>query len=162
MKQLIRKPKELKIIGRADLIDLPDENIFNLPCKIDTGADSSAIHCDEIIIRNIDGKEHLIFKLLDKKHPLYNGLEICTSTFKEKRVKSSFGESADRFQVRLKVKIFNQKITTTFNLSSRPEMRYPVLLGRKFLKNRFLVNVAESNLSANNEVLIVKNTQRIK
>lgn len=142
-----RKKKELLTIGRTDFIDLPEVGIKRLPCKIDTGADSCSIHCDEIMVRRIDGVNCLVYKLLDKHHPFYTGEEIVTPNFSEKRVRSSFGETAERFQVRLKVVIFGRTYITNFNLSHRPGLRYPVLLGRKFLRNRFVVDVSQKDLN---------------
>lgn len=122
---------------------------MDLPCKIDTGADTSAIHCERIRIKEINGKDHLVFKLLDRKHPLYTGKDIVTDEFKEKKVKSSFGDYEFRYQVKLLTIIFGKSYRVTFNLSNRKNMRYPVLLGRRFLKNRFIVDVSKKDLSAN-------------
>ncbi|MBI1307835.1 MAG: hypothetical protein GC181_14625 [Bacteroidetes bacterium] len=154
-KTRVKKVKKLIVIGTTDVVDLPDYGITNLPCKVDTGADSSAIHCDEVMVKKIDGKDHLIFKLLDKDHPLYTGKEIAVTNFKEKKVRSSFGNLADRFQVKLTVKIFGKQFKASFNLSSRPDMRYPVLLGRRFLKNHFIVDVSKKNLNQQNKVLVL-------
>lgn len=137
------KPKELKIIGITDFVSFLDAKVMNVPCKIDTGADTSSIHCERIKIKEINGEEYLSFKLLDKKHPLYNGKEILTKTFKERKVKSSFGDYEFRYQVILEVKVMEKTYHTSFNLSNRRNMKYPVLLGRRFLKNRFLVDVAQ-------------------
>lgn len=143
-----RKQKALKTIGITDEIDLPEAEIFGLPCKIDTGADTSSIHCERIRIKEINGKEYLSFRLLDRKHPLYNGKEMLTAAFKEKKVKSSFGDYEFRYQVKMSVLLFDQLFQVSFNLSNRREMKFPVLLGRRFLKNRFLVDVSQSQLSA--------------
>lgn len=34
-----------KIIGRTDLIDFPELDLWNIGAKIDSGAYTSAIHC---------------------------------------------------------------------------------------------------------------------
>ncbi len=134
-------------IGTCDYLDLPDCGIFNLPCKIDTGADTSAIHCERFKIKEINGEEFLCFRLLDKTHPLYTGKEIRTKNFKEKKIKSSFGDYEFRYQIQLTTRIFNKKFNTSFTLSNRKNMKFAVLLGKRFLKNRFIVDVAKKNLS---------------
>lgn len=139
---------KVKTIGITDKIDLPEAEIFNLPCKIDTGADTSSIHCERIRLKEIDGVEYLVFKLLDKSHPLYTGKDIKTSVFKERKVKSSFGDYEFRYQVKLQVVIFKKKYLVSFNLSNRKRMKFPVLLGRKFLAHKFLVDVSQRDLSA--------------
>ena len=138
---------KLQIIGTTDCIDFVDAEIENLPCKIDTGASISAIHADRIRIVKKNGEEYLSFKLLDKKHPNFNNKEIVTPDFREKRIKNSFGEAEDRYQVKLKIKVFDKIYNSSFTLTNRKQMTYPVLLGKKFLKGKFLVDVSQQNLS---------------
>ncbi len=145
MKKIKSTPKD--IIGITDFISIPDAGISNLPCKIDTGADSCAIHCERARIREKNGVEYLVFRLLDKKHPLYSGKEVIIEDFKETRVKSSFGDYEYRYQVRIKFELFGKEYSAPFNLSNRKNMKYPVLLGRKFLANNFVVDVTKRNLS---------------
>ena len=139
--------RKLQIIGTTDCIDFMDAEIENLPCKIDTGAAISAIHADRIQIIEKNGVDFLAFKLLDKKHPKFNNIEILTSDFTEKRIKNSFGEAENRFQVKLKIRVFYKVYNSSFTLTNRKQMAYPVLLGKKFLKGKFLVDVSQFNLS---------------
>ena len=141
------KKRIRKTIGLTDFISMPEAGISNIPCKVDTGADTNAIHCERVRIRVMDGKEFLSFKLLDRKHPLYSGIEMNIEQFKEIRVKSSFGDYEYRYQVELPFKLFNKNYTAAFNLSNRKNMKYPVLLGRKFLAGSFIVDVSKRNLS---------------
>ena len=146
---VVTRKKTLKTIGITDMIDLPEAGIFGLPCKIDTGADTSAVHCERVRIKEINGKDHLVFKLLDRNHPLYSGKEIITDQFRERKVKSSFGDYEYRYQVKLRMTIFGRNYKVAFNLSNRKNMKYPVLIGRRFLTNKFVVDVSKSNLSSN-------------
>ena len=139
--------RKLQIIGTTDCIDFMDAEIENLPCKIDTGAAISAIHADRIQIIEKNGVDFLAFKLLDKKHPKFNNIEILTSDFTEKRIKNSFGEAENRFQVKLKIRVFDKVYNSSFTPTNRKQMAYPVLLGKKFLKGKFLVDVSQFNLS---------------
>ncbi len=141
------KRRNLKTIGHVEYIDFIDGDVADLPCKIDTGADTCAVHCDRSVIRIIDGVEHLCFKLLDKKHPAYSGVEIRTPHFKEKKVKSAIGDYEYRYQVKLSIRFYGKKYLASFNLSNRDHMKYSVLLGRKFLNNKFLVDVHQKNLT---------------
>ncbi len=139
--------EKLPIIGGVDCIDFVDAGIENLPCKIDTGAAISAIHADRIRIIEKNGVEYLSFKLLDKKHPSFNGKEILTTDFKEKTIKSSFGDEENRYVVKLKIMVFDKIFKTSFTLTNRKRMTFPVLLGKKFIKDKFLVDVSKQNLS---------------
>lgn len=134
-------------IGTIDIIDFPENNLFDLPCKIDTGAETSSIHCERVKIKEINGEEILYFKFLDKRFRQYTGQYFQTKNYKESRIKSSFGDYEYRYQVKLVVSLFGKKILTPFNLSNRSKMKYPVLLGKKLLKNKFIVDVSKKNLS---------------
>ena len=140
-----------KVIGVTDFISIPDADVENLPCKVDTGADNCAIHCERARIKEIKGEEFLVFKLLDRKHPLYSGKDVMIKDFREIRVKSSFGDYEIRYQVKLSFILFNTVYKAAFNLSNRKNMKYPVLLGRKFLSKNFVVDVSKRNLSIKHE-----------
>lgn len=139
-------------IGRKDFIDLPEWKLFNIEAKIDTGAYGNAIHCHLIeIIKNENG-ESLRFQLLDPGHPEYEDHYYYTEDFEKKIVKSSSGQTEQRFAIKTRVKIFNKTYATYFSLTDRSEMKNPVLLGRKFLRNRFMVDVNQKNLSFKNQI----------
>jgi hypothetical protein len=139
--------KPLKLIGTTDCIDLPEFNMTNLECKIDTGAETSSIHCSRVTLKEREGKEFISFHILDNKHPEYTGLNFECFEFKEKKIKSSFGSIEFRFAIKANVILFGKVYPIWFTLSDREKMRYPVLLGKGFLKNRFLVDVSQKDLS---------------
>lgn len=141
------KVKVKEIIGTIDHLDLPKEQMLNIPCKIDTGADTSSIHCERIHLVEKDGMENLSFVLLDKSWPQYTGDWINTTEFKEKKIKSSFGDYEFRYQVKLLITLFGKTYKSRFTLTNRDKMKYPILLGKAFLKNRYLVDVARENIN---------------
>ena len=142
-----KSTKTKLIIGARDKIDLPEFGLYELPCKVDTGAATSAIHCYQVLLKEIEGKEMITFRLLDPAHEAYNGKEFRTDNFKEKKVKSSFGHTEYRYVIKCKVLIFGKKFETEFTLADRIQMRYPILLGRKLLRRRFIVDVSRKDLS---------------
>jgi hypothetical protein len=137
----------LTVIGRRDRIDLPGLGFRNLKAKVDTGAFGSAIHCSRIEVLKRDGKSQLSFVLLDPEHPLYKDEVHWVADYREKRVKNSSGTAEQRYIITTPVVIFGKRITTDFSLTDRSDMKYPVLLGRKFLRKRFVVDVRFRDLS---------------
>lgn len=139
--------KKIKpIIGRDDIVDFPLFGLTNVPVKIDSGAFTSTIHCAKI--KEEDGLLKVIF--LSKKHTSYTGETIQFSEYSEKKVKSSNGVIQERYKVKGNIQLFGKKYTTEFTLSKRSSMKYPVLLGRKLLNKRFLIDTSLSNQSYQN------------
>lgn len=139
------KQREKKIIGRREIIDFPELGLVNITAKIDTGAYTAVLHCHDIrVINNV-----LHFKLLDPTHPEYEDKDMKFETFYEKDIKNSFGEIEKRFVIKTKVRIAKRTILSLISLTNRGEMRYPVLIGRRLLKKKFIVDVSGLHLWTN-------------
>jgi hypothetical protein len=136
-----------KIIGRKDILNFPRLKLEGFEVKIDTGAYSSSIHCRDIKLGQKNGKEVITYVLLDPTHPKYHGKKFTSSTFKEKYVKSSNGVSEKRFVITTDVLIYEEKYKIELSLTERGEMRFPILIGRKLLIGKFIVDPSKTNLS---------------
>ncbi len=133
----------MRTLGRYDRVDLPELGLFNIHAKIDTGAYNCSLHCHSAKV--VDGK--LEFILLDEEHPEFTGLKFSFANFEERNVRNSFGEVERRFVIVTTITIFEEAITTEFSLSDRGSLKFPILIGRKILRNRFLVDVKKKNVS---------------
>lgn len=142
-----KEKQPLTIIGTTDRIDFPDFDIVDLPCKIDTGAETSSIHCHRIKLVEREGLEWLQFRLLDPSHDAYRKAPFSTTDFEERIVRSSSGHASYRYVIQTHVLLFGRTYYTPFTLADREQMRFPVLLGKSLLKRRFLVDVSEQDLS---------------
>lgn len=127
-----------KIVGRKELISIIDLELFNLDAKVDTGADSNALHCDDI---SIDEYNNVHFTLLDEVHQAYHGKRMILPLYKLKKIKSSNGQIQLRPSVKLSVFFMGKRYKTIISLTNRADMKYPMLIGRRFLSRRFLVDV---------------------
>ena len=136
-----------KIIGRRERITLPEWGLKNVTGKIDTGAYTSSIHCDFVEEKEEDGKKILFFKILEPSDKKYNGKLLRSENYSQKKVKNSFGQAEVRYKVSTKVIMFGVEFDAEFTLTDRSKMRNPILLGRKMLTGRFIVDVQEVNLS---------------
>ncbi|WP_428738741.1 ATP-dependent zinc protease family protein [Sulfurimonas sp.] len=127
-----------KIIGRQEKISILDLELFDLDAKVDTGADSSALHCDHVVVEG----DIVSFTLLDDVHEAYNNKRFSLPIYKIKKVKSSNGELQIRPSIKVNVEFFGKKYKGVISLTDRKDMKFPMLIGRKFLKDKFLVDVA--------------------
>lgn len=132
-----------KILGRYDRVDLPELGLSNIHAKIDTGAYTSSLHCHHASV--VEGE--LEFVLLDQEHPEFTGIKFRFPKYEIRDIKNSFGEVERRFVIVTTLTIFNEEITTEFSLSNRGSLKFPILIGRKILRDRFLIDVKQKNLS---------------
>jgi hypothetical protein len=148
--------KKKKIIGATDRIDLPDFNLENVACKIDTGAATSTLHCRDVHLLEKDGTEYLCFRLYDPRFKIYDRQQYRFSQFRVRRVRSSNGLLDERYSIKTTINLYQRKIKTEFTLSFREKMKFPILLGKRFLRNRFLVDVSQNNLNYNEKIASVQ------
>jgi len=130
-------------IGRIDKADFPILDLYNIEVKVDTGAYTSSIHCKNLKIE--DG--YLKCNFLDEEHPSYHGKEIIFDAYDVKVVKSSNGQSEARYRIKTEIILFGKVHEIALTLSDREEMKFPVLLGRKFLTKKYMVDINKTNLS---------------
>lgn len=130
-------------IGRFDKADFPDLHLEDIAVKVDTGAYTSSIHCDHIV----EEKGVLRCTFLDEEHPLYNGRTFRFTDYDIVFVKSSNGIVQKRYQIQTTITLFGKTRKISLSLSARQEMRFPVLLGRRFITRKFVVDTEFYDLS---------------
>ena len=129
-----------KIIGRLEKVSLPEFNLFDIESKIDTGAYRGAIHVSNIEEANIDGEDVLKIIFLDEDHEEYNNKEFIVKDFKKTTVKNSIGGKEERYIMSTEIEIAGKTLKVDLGISDRKDMRYPILIGRRVLKNNFVVD----------------------
>ncbi len=143
------------IIGREDIADFPYLNLEGIEVKTDSGAYTSSFHCHNIKIIQLDGQTKLKCLFLDPQHQKYHDKEFIFDTFSLKKVKSSNGQLEERFSISTEIKLFGQIFPIELTLTERGAMKFPVLLGRRFLSKRFVVDSSLRNLSHKGKIKIV-------
>lgn len=130
---------KLDVVGRHVAVDFPDWGIVGMIGKVDTGAYQAALHAEDI--SEIDGI--LSFKVShyeDKDGRRMPAMVKSTSHYSFAEVRNTSGVLERRYLVPVRFvvrgRIFNSKVT----LTNRGTMKYPLLIGRRTLRGRFLVN----------------------
>jgi len=131
--------KEKIVIGRSDIVDLPDLGVENIHAKIDTGAYRSSLHCKKVYLEN----GFLYFTL----HTATGFQEYATKEWSQKEIRSSNGKIQKRYVIKTSMKLFGRRYKASISLSDRSKMKNPLLIGRKMLTKRFIVDVSKKNLS---------------
>ena len=132
------------IIGWREWVALPDLNLPALKAKVDTGARTSALHAFLIEPYEKDGVDMLRFMI----HPiqLNDSLEVeCHApVFDFREVTDSGGHREMRYVIQSRLVIGNIEQPVEMTLTNRDTMRFRMLLGRRAMENRFLVDPGAS------------------
>jgi hypothetical protein len=127
--------EKLTIGGVEDVILLPWN--VTLPARIDTGAATSSLDARELTVR--DNKA--VFSLPDE----YGGLELRLPILEWRNIRTSEG-SERRAVVEMELCLGPKHFRTRVSLNDRSRVKYPFLVGRWALQDRFLVDVSRSKI----------------
>lgn len=141
----VSTPKPRQIIGMTDIVDFPDLEMFDIKAKVDTGAYTSALHCKDVRLVKSGLRTKLSFCVIEQTGLVAK--QFYSTDFKQRLIKNSFGIAEKRYVIKTRIKLFGRIIKAEFTLADRERMKNPVLLGRKLLRNRFIVDVSQQNLS---------------
>lgn len=127
----------LPIIGSTELISI-GKRAIDVPAKIDTGADSSSIWASHIRV----GKDGVLrFRLFGEGSKYYSGKVFKRIDFSVSNVKNSTGHTEIRYRTKFPVVIGGKRIRISMNLSDRSRNTFKVLIGRRSIAGKFLVDV---------------------
>jgi hypothetical protein len=121
------------ILGAFESVNFPEFNITGMKAKIDTGAYTGALHCTKI------NESDKVLRFSPFDHP---EIIIEKDDFVVRHVRSSNGAREKRYFITTEVTIQGETYAIILSLADRSEMKWPVLIGRRFLRqNNFLVDV---------------------
>ncbi|MDI5984888.1 RimK/LysX family protein [Halomonas sp. M4R5S39] len=134
------------VVGRSEWIGLPDAGTY-LKARIDSGANTSSLSATDITRFERDGEDWVRFKLgLGENDVAVEGVRddwIEAPIERRVRVLQAAGETS-RPVVSLLMTLGPIRETVEFTLNDRSHLNYPVLLGRRFLMDITVIDVAES------------------
>jgi hypothetical protein len=137
----VKKTGSKIIIGAVENIKIEPPGI-TLPARIDTGAKTTSIDARDITAFERDGKKWV-------KFTIYNGVEkheIQRPVFDTVLIKRHGGESQRRYMIKMRVSANDVSQLIRVSLTDRSSYEYPILIGRNFLKDYFIVDVSKKNL----------------
>lgn len=136
---MARAEEKVTIGTVEDVILLPWK--LKLPARIDTGAAKSSLDARELKVH----EDWVEFKL-PRKH---GGLRLRLPIIEWRHVRTSEGLER-RPVVELEICLGSDRIRTPVNLADRSTVKYPLILGRSFLKENFVVDVKRRRTSKPN------------
>ncbi|MEO0351041.1 MAG: RimK/LysX family protein [Cyanobacteria bacterium P01_A01_bin.15] len=143
-------PKQLPIIGWREWVSLPKLGIPSIKVKVDTGARSSAIHATNIEQFEAHGIKKVRFNIAPVQSDDQRLIMVETELLEERAVTDSGGHQQIRPVVVTSICLGNLQWPIELTLTNRDVMGFRMLLGRKSVRDRFLINPSQSYLQSQN------------
>jgi len=134
---------QLPVIGAVEFASIEPGDI-RMEARIDTGAESTSIHAEDIQLLERDGKRYVRFQVLDPG----SGEKVQMEKRFRRRVliKQQGGELERRYVVRMWITLGEIRARVDVTLTDRSGFDYPLLIGRNFLTDHMIVDVSQHHV----------------
>jgi len=133
---------DLPIIGEVETVQVEPSKL-RYAARIDTGAESSSIHAENIQLVERDGKKSVVFSLRD---PATGALVTLERKFRRRVIiKQKVGKPERRYVVKLWLTLGKVKELVEVTLTNRSDFKYKLLIGRNLLIDTAIVDVSRKN-----------------
>tara|TARA_B110000114_G_C14921381_1_gene328621 strand:- start:22 stop:468 length:447 start_codon:yes stop_codon:yes gene_type:complete len=129
----------LPIVGAVEWTKVEPSNLV-LESRIDTDADTTSIHAEDIQLIEKDGRRYVQFVLLDPSDGARHPQELRLR--RRVIIKQNNGPDDRRYVVRMWLTLGTSRARVDVNLSDRTDFEYPLLIGRNFLTDSLIVDVS--------------------
>ena len=142
----MRKSQEALLVGWREWLSLPALGIDAIKVKVDTGALTSALHAIHLRRRTVNGREIVRFEV----HPIQRRSDITVACeaelVGERLIRSSSGHHEHRPVIRTPIVLGGCEWTIDITLTNRDSMGFRMLLGRRAMRRRMIVDPAHAYL----------------
>jgi hypothetical protein len=123
---------------------MPDLGVTEVKAKVDTGADNSSLHAFNIERFTEDGVEKVRFEVHPRQRKRRPVIDCVAEVVGERKVKNPGGRSEIRPVIRTRLIVAGEELDALVNLTTRDEMTFRMLLGRRTVREHFLVDPGRS------------------
>ena len=144
---MVKKKREKKVVGWKEQVALPDLKIESVIAKIDTGANLATIDADDIKFVTRKDVKYVKFTV-KKRNNTVRKTSAPLAGFK--RIRSSNGDVERRPYIKTDILMDGITKNIELTLTDRGPMDYTMLIGRKALGRRWIVNPSISFMTKPN------------
>ncbi len=143
-KRVRRVLKPATVVGWREWLLLPDLCETQIKVKVDTGARSSSLHAFNVEVINENGHQVVYFDI----HPIQNSIDktvrVSSPLIEFRTIRSSSGHEELRPVIRTFARFGETTWPIEITLTNRDQMGFRMLLGRRAMSHRFIVDPAKS------------------
>ncbi|MCH7582862.1 MAG: ATP-dependent zinc protease [Acidobacteria bacterium] len=133
-------------IGWREWVQMPEFGVTEIKAKVDTGADNSSLHAFNIKRFERDGVRYVSFEIHPRQRKHQPSIVCEAEVVKERKVRNPGGRTQLRPVIRTRLRVAGREFEALINLTTRDEMTFRMLLGRRSIRNEFLVDSGRSYL----------------
>ena len=137
--KIINEHQDKIILGEIEKVYFPAYQLL-LDARIDTGAKRSSIHAENIVPFERDGKKWVHFDMLNDKNERIN---VKKEVVRKIKVKRHLEVGQERYVVKMRFNISSLSYLVEVSLIDRGKFKYPVLVGRNYLKGNAIVDPSQ-------------------
>lgn len=145
------KKRRRPTIGWREWVSLPDLGVREIKAKVDTGADNSSLHAFEIERFEENGVPMVRFEIHPRQRKRKPSIQCVAEIVGERMVKNPGGRSERRPIIRTRLVVAGKEIEAVVNLTTRDEMTFRMLLGRRTVREHFVIDPGRSYLGGRPE-----------
>lgn len=134
------------LTGWREWASLPGIGVPWIKAKIDTGAQTSALHAGNITPFERDGADWVRFTVQPWQEGTLDEVEVELPIHDRRTVRSSSGHTQDRLVVVMDLGLVGRTVMAEVTLTDRDEMVFRMLIGREALKQGYIVDSGASFL----------------
>ena len=138
------EPAERPVIGWREWVRLSGLGDAIVKAKVDTGARTSSLHAFDISEEERDGETIVRFSFNPVQHDEEHAVEAEAKLVDRRTVTPSNGQSELRYVVATEVVIDEEPVEIELTLTRRDAMGFRMLLGRRALRGRYVVDPKRS------------------
>lgn len=140
------KKQKRKTIGWREWVSLPELGVVEIKAKVDTGADSSSLHAFNLERFDDNGTPMVRFEIHPRQRKRKPSIDCVAEVVGERMVKNPGGRSELRPVIRTTLIVAGEEFEALVNLTTRDEMTFRMLLGRRAVRKNFVIDPGRSYL----------------
>jgi hypothetical protein len=141
-----KRAAKRRTIGWREWVALPDLGIREIKAKVDTGADNASLHAFDLERFEEDGTSMVRFTIHPHQRKRKPSVECVAEIVGERKVRNPGGRSEVRPVIRTTLVVAGKELTALVNLTTRDEMTFRMLLGRRTIRRNFIIDPGRSYL----------------
>ena len=141
---MIARDRSKHVLGWREWVRFPDLGVDRIKVKVDTGARTSALHAFGLEEIEREGTTYAKFEIHPVQRRSRPALPVELPILGRRRIRDSGGRVEERPVVEVAIELAGQRWPIEVTLTRRDMMGFRMLLGRRAIRGRFVVDPGSS------------------